>query len=145
MVERTREERTNEETTNEEAKGRGTWDFLTASLVIVVAGIASVSLLALAALMLVSKAAEANVDAMVSVLTAGTGVIGTLVGSFLGLKLGTEDKGRIQDQAEQYRREADHLMRALAVLPADQARAVLREVAEARRSGPSPKNPRSDQ
>jgi hypothetical protein len=104
---------------------------LTSSLIIVMVGIFVVGGLVALALFRIQGAAGANVDAMVSTLTAGTGVIGTLVGAFLGLKLGTEDKGRVQDQAEQYRQQTDRLMRAIAVLPEAQARAVLHEADEA--------------
>jgi len=104
---------------------------LTSSLIIVTVGIFVVGGLVALALFRIQGAAGANVDAMVSTLTAGTGVIGTLVGAFLGLKLGTEDKGRVQDQAEQYRQQTDRLMRAIAVLPEAQARAVLHEADEA--------------
>ena len=125
------EERTSERRPDEETRSARPLDFSTSSLIIVMVGIFVVGGLVALALFRIQGAAGANVDAMVSTLTAGTGVIGTLVGAFLGLKLGTEDKGRVQDQAEQYRQQTDRLMRAIAVLPEAQARAVLHEADEA--------------
>src|ERR671932_100981 len=97
------EERANDERTNTEATGGTGSAFLYSSTLIVVLGILVVG--GLAALALLRTSGDS--DAMVSALTAGTGVIGTLVGAFLGLKLGTEDKGRVADQAEEYRRQSD--------------------------------------
>jgi hypothetical protein len=135
MVANKREQPTDAQSTHEEGRGTTLWDFLTASLFIVLTAILTVALMDLGAMFVLSTTGEGSADATVSVLTAGTGVIGTLVGSFLGLKLGTEDKDRIQDQAEQYRQQSDQLMRAIAMLPPAQAEEVLRQVNEA--SAPS--------
>jgi hypothetical protein len=124
----TMEQRTRKQRPDEEARRSQPLNFLTSSLIIVIVGIFVVGILVGLTLFAIHSAVGTKGDAMVSTLTAGTGVIGTLVGAFLGLKLGTEDKGRVQDQAEQYRQQTDQLMRAIAVLPADQARAVLRDV-----------------
>jgi hypothetical protein len=128
------EERANDERTNTEATGGTAAAFLYSSTLIVVLGILVVG--GLAALALLRTSGDS--DAMVSALTAGTGVIGTLVGAFLGLKLGTEDKGRVADQAEEYRRQSDQLVRALAVLPPEQAQAVFSQVDEPSAPGESP-------
>jgi hypothetical protein len=124
-------QRTSRQRPDEEARGSQPLDFLTSSLIIVMVGILVVGSLVGLTLLAIHSAAGDKGDAMVSTLTAGIGVIGTLVGAFLGLKLGTEDKGRVQDQAENYRQQTDKLMRAIAVLPPDQAEAVLHRADEA--------------
>ncbi len=125
------DERTSARRPDEQTRSPQPLDFLTSSLIIVIVGILVVGTLVGLTLLAIHSAAGDKGDAMVSTLTAGIGVIGTLVGAFLGLKLGTEDKGRVQDQAENYRQQTDKLMRAIAVLPEAQARAVLHEADEA--------------
>jgi hypothetical protein len=133
------EEPTNGERTTEDAAGGGTTlEFLKSSLFVVMAGILVVGLLVAVALISIRNAGDANVDAMVSALTAGTGVIGTLVGAFLGLKLGTEDKDRVQQQADRSRQQSEQLLRAVAVLPPEDAKSVLDQVDEPTGSGASP-------
>jgi len=124
------EERRNGETTNdrrssERTAGSKALDFLTSSLIIVIAGIAVVGILVLVALFQIAGSADSNADAIVAVLTAGTGVIGTLVGALLGLKLGTEDKDRVQEQADQARQDREQMLRAIALLPPAAAEQVL--------------------
>ena len=124
--------------TNAQAAGRKALDFLTSSLIIVIAGIGVVGVLVLVALLQISGSADSNADAIVAVLTARTGVIGTLVvGAFLGLKLGTEDKDKVQEQADLARRDREQMLRAIAVVPPDTAEQVLAQTEAPPPAGPN--------
>src|ERR671921_888225 len=73
-------------------------------------------------------------DTLSAMLGTGTTVIGTLVGSFLGLRQGQQGRDQAEERAEQSRREAERSRRetervlwsALAYVPSDKAEEILR-------------------
>jgi uncharacterized protein YcfJ len=73
-------------------------------------------------------------DTLSAMLGTATTVIGTLVGSFLGLRQGQQGRDQAQERAEQSRREAEQSLRetervlwwALAYVPSDKAEEILR-------------------
>jgi hypothetical protein len=75
-----------------------------------------------------------DTDTLSAMLGTGTTVIGTLVGSFVGLRQGQQGRDQAQERAEQGRREAERsrqetervLWSALAYVPSDKAEAILR-------------------
>ena len=75
-----------------------------------------------------------DTDTLSAMLGTGTTVIGTLVGSFVGLRQGQQGRDRAQERAEQSLREAEESRRetervlwsALAYVPSDKAEEILR-------------------
>jgi hypothetical protein len=75
-----------------------------------------------------------DTDTLAAMLGTGTTVIGTLVGSFVGLRQGQQGRDQAQERAEQSRREAEQSLRetervlwsALAYVPSDKAEEILR-------------------
>jgi hypothetical protein len=61
-----------------------------------------------------------------TMLTAVTGVIGSLVGAYFGIQVGNQGRQQVEARAERRRQGAeDKLNRALAVLPPEAATAVV--------------------
>jgi hypothetical protein len=75
-----------------------------------------------------------DTDTISAMLGTATTVIGTLVGSFVGLRQGQQGREQAQQRAEQSRREAEQSRRqtervlwsALAYVPSDKAEEILR-------------------
>jgi hypothetical protein len=99
--------------------------FLMTSFWLIVLGVGVVGVLVAIALIVVSTQPESK-DSVDAILSAGTGVIGTLVGSFLGLRMGTEGREQAQERVEAERRRSDDMLKtALAYLPPDVARGLV--------------------
>jgi hypothetical protein len=101
--------------------------FLRSSYLVVVGAITAVTLLVIVAVIATTWGGTADADASSSMLATGTGVIGTLVGSFLGLRAGQQGREEAQERAEASRREAERVLwAALAYVPSDKAEEILR-------------------
>ena len=105
------------------------------SFFVVVSAIGAVLVLVVFAMLFAALLTQ-NVgsDTISAMLGTGTTVIGTLVGSFLGLRQGQQGRDQAQERAEQSRREAEQSRRetervlwsALAYVPSDKAEEILR-------------------
>jgi hypothetical protein len=78
-----------------------------------------------------------------AMLTAVTGVIGSLVGAYFGVQLGSEGRQQVEERAEGRRRDAEEMLnRALAMLSREDAARVLgMELPRSNVSGPAPDAP----
>jgi hypothetical protein len=97
--------------------------FLRSSYLIIVGAITAVTVLVLAAVIApIVGGGTADADSISAMLATGTGVIGTLAGSFLGLRAGQQGREEAQERADASRREAERVLwAALASLPPEQA------------------------
>jgi hypothetical protein len=117
------------------AQADGAERFFQNSFFVVVSATGAVVVLVLFA-MLLSALLTQNVDTdtLSAMLGTGTTVIGTLVGSFVGLRQGQQGRDQAQQRAEQTLREAERnrretervLWSALAYVPSDKAEEILR-------------------
>jgi hypothetical protein len=102
--------------------------FLRSSYFLVAGAITAVSVLDLTAVIVTTVGGGGTVDAnsISAMLATGTGVIGTLVGSFLGLRVGQQGREEAQERAEASRHEAERVLwAALAYVPPDKAEEIL--------------------
>jgi hypothetical protein len=78
-----------------------------------------------------------------AMLTAVTGVIGSLVGAYFGVQLGSEGRQQVEERAEGRRRDAEEMLnRALAMLSREDAARVLgMELPRSNVSEPAPDAP----
>jgi hypothetical protein len=102
---------------------------------VVVSAIGAVVVLVVFAMFFAALLTEnVGTDTLSAMLGTGTTVIGTLAGSFLGLRQGQQGRDQAQQRAEQSRREAEQSRRetervlwsALAYVPSDKAEEILR-------------------
>jgi uncharacterized protein YacL len=109
--------------------------FFQNSFFVVVAAIGAVLVLVVFAMLFAALLSQnVDTDTLSAMLGTGTTVIGTLVGSFVGLRQGQQGRDQAQQRAEQSRREAEQSRRetervlwsALAYLPSDKAEEILR-------------------
>jgi hypothetical protein len=117
------------------ATADGTQRFFQNSFFVVVSAIGAVLVLVVFAMLFAALLSQ-NVgsDTLSAMLGTATTVIGTLVGSFLGLRQGQQGRDQAQERAEQSRREAEQSLRetervlwwALAYVPSDKAEEILR-------------------
>jgi hypothetical protein len=106
--------------------------FFQNSFFVVVSAIGAVVVLVMLFAALLSQ--NVDTDTLSAMLGTGTTVIGTLVGSFVGLWQGQQGRDRAQERAEQSLREAEQSRRetervlwsALAYVPSDKAEEILR-------------------
>jgi len=101
--------------------------FLRSSYFLVAGAITAVSVLVLAGVIApIVGGGPADTDSISAMLATGTGVIGTLAGSFLGLRAGQRGREEAQERADASRREAEQVLwAALAYLPPEQAKEIL--------------------
>jgi hypothetical protein len=109
--------------------------FFQNSFFVVVSAIGAVLVLVVFAMLLAALLTQ-NVDSdtLSAMLGTATTLIGTLVGSFVGLRQGQQGSDKAQQRAEQSRREAEQSRRetervlwwALAYVPSDKAEEILR-------------------
>src|ERR687897_960925 len=119
----------------QDATADGTQRFFQNSFFVVVSAIGAVLVLVVFAMLFAALLSQ-NVgsDTPSAMLGTATTVIGTLVGSFLGLRQGQQGRDQAQERAEQSRREAEQSLRetervlwwALAYVPSDKAEEILR-------------------
>jgi hypothetical protein len=117
------------------ATADGVEHFFQTSFFVVVSAIGAVLVLVVFAMLFATLLTQ-NVgsDTLSAMLGTGTTVIGTLVGSFVGLRQGQQGRDQAQQRAEQGRREAERsrqetervLWSALAYVPSDKAEEILR-------------------
>jgi hypothetical protein len=101
--------------------------FFQNSFFVVVIVISVVAALVGVTILLAAKTKGADTDALSAMLGTGTTVIGTLVGSFLGLRQGQQGRDEAQERTEQSRRDTERVLwSALAYVPADKAEEILR-------------------
>jgi len=109
--------------------------FFQNSFFVVVSAIGAVVVLVVFAMLFAALLTDnVDTDTLSAMLGTGTTVIGTLVGSFLGLRQGQQGRDQAQERAEQSRREAEQSRRetervlwsALAYVPSDKAEEILR-------------------
>jgi hypothetical protein len=101
--------------------------FFQNSFFVVVIAIVSVVGLVGAALTLASFRPGVETDALSAMLGTGTTIIGTLVGSFLGLRQGQQGRDEAQERSEQSRQETERVAwSALAYVPSDKAEEILK-------------------
>ena len=109
--------------------------FFQNSFFVVVSAIGAVLVLVVFAMLFAALLTEnVDTDTLSAMLGTGTTIIGTLVGSFLGLRQGQQGRDQAQERAEQSRREAERSRRetervlwsALAYVPSDKAEEILR-------------------
>jgi hypothetical protein len=102
---------------------------------VVVSAIGAVLVLVVFAMLLAALLTQnVDTDTLSAMLGTGTTLIGTLVGSFVGLRQGQQGSDQAQQRAEQSRREAEQSRRetervlwsALAYVPSDKAEEILR-------------------
>jgi hypothetical protein len=102
---------------------------------VVVSAIGAVVVLVVFAMLFAALLTQnVGTDTLSAMLGTGTTVIGTLVGSFLGLRQGQQGRDQAEERAEQSRREAERSRRetervlwsALAYVPSDKAEEILR-------------------
>jgi len=109
--------------------------FFQNDLFVVVCAIGAVLVLVVFAMLFAALLTQ-NVDTDTLSAMLGTTVIGTLVGSFVGLRQGQQGREQAQQRAEQSLREAERSQRetervlwsALAYVPSDKAEEILRSV-----------------
>jgi hypothetical protein len=108
--------------------------FLQTSFAVVIAAIFAVVMLVGLSLVLAALQIQGtDTDAISTILGTGTTLIGTLVGSFLGLRQGQQGRDEAQERAEQSRQDTERVLwSALAHVPSDKAEEILRS---ARSSG----------
>jgi hypothetical protein len=109
--------------------------FFQNSFFVVVSAIGAVVVLVVFAMLFAALLSQnVDTDTLSAMLGTGTTVIGTLVGSFVGLWQGQQGRDRAQERAEQSLREAEQSRRetepvlwsALAYVPSDKAEEILR-------------------
>jgi hypothetical protein len=109
--------------------------FFQNSFFVVVSAIGAVLVLVVFAMLFAALLTQnVDTDTLSSMLGTGTTVIGTLVGSFVGLRQGQQGRDQAQQRAEQSLREAEQSRRetervlwsALAYVPSDKAEEILR-------------------
>jgi hypothetical protein len=109
--------------------------FFENSFFVVVSAIGACLVLVVFAMLLAALLTQnVHTDTLSAMLGTGTTVIGTLVGSFVGLRQGQQGRDQAQQRAEQGRREAEQSRRetervlwsALAYVPSDKAEEILR-------------------
>lgn len=120
--------------------------FFQNSFFVVVSAIGAVVVLVVLAMMFAALLTQ-NVDSdtLSAMLGTGTTLIGTLVGSFVGLRLGQQGRDQAQKRAEQSLREAEQSRReaervlwsALAYVPSEKAEEILRPSAPNSGVGPT--------
>jgi hypothetical protein len=105
------------------------------SFFVVVSAIGAVVVLVVFAMLLCALLTQnVDTDTLSAMLGTGTTVIGTLVGSFVGLRQGQQGRDQVQQRAEQSLRETERSRReterilwsALAYVPSDKAEEILR-------------------
>jgi uncharacterized membrane protein YdjX (TVP38/TMEM64 family) len=109
--------------------------FFQNSFFVVVSAIGAVLVLVVFAMLFAALLTQnVDTDTLSAMLGTATTVIGTLVGSFLGLRQGQQGRDKAQERAERSRREAEQSRRetervlwsALAYVPSDKAEEILR-------------------
>jgi hypothetical protein len=109
--------------------------FFQNSFFVVVSAIGAVVVLVVFAMLLCALLIQnVDTDTLSAMLGTGTTVIGTLVGSFVGLRQGQQGRDQAQQRAEQTLRDAERSRRetervlwsALAYVPSDKAEEILR-------------------
>jgi hypothetical protein len=109
--------------------------FFQNSFFVIVSAIGAVVVLVVFAMLFAALLTQnVGTDTLSAMLGTGTTVIGTLVGSFLGLRQGQQGRDQAEERAEQSRREAERSRRetervlwsALAYVPSDKAEEILR-------------------
>jgi hypothetical protein len=109
--------------------------FFQNSFFVVVSAIGAVLVLVVFAMLFAALLTQnVDTDTISAMLGTATTVIGTLVGSFVGLRQGQQGREQAQQRAEQSRREAEQSRRqtervlwsALAYVPSDKAEEILR-------------------
>ena len=105
------------------------YTFITSSLFLVLTAITLISVLVVLTMFTAADIAT-NADALTGILGTGTTLIGTLVGSFLGLRVGQRGREDVQERAEARRHEMEQLLwSALAYLPPERAEEILKRSA----------------
>jgi hypothetical protein len=100
--------------------------FLRSSYFLVMVAITFVSCMVVVTMLFASDIAT-DTDALTGILGTGTTVIGTLVGSFLGLRVGEQGKEDALERAEARRHEMEQVLwSALAYLPPERAEEILK-------------------
>jgi hypothetical protein len=102
--------------------------FFQNSFFVVVSAIGAVLVLVVFAMLFAALLTQnVDTDTLSAMLGTGTTVIGTLVGSFLGLRQGQQGRDQAQERAERSRRETERVLWwALAYVPSDKAEEILR-------------------
>jgi hypothetical protein len=120
---------------SEPAQAESVERFFQNSFFVVVSAIGAVVVLVVFAMLFAALLTQnVDTDTLSAMLGTGTTVIGTLVGSFVGLRQGQQGRDQAQERAEQSRREAEQSRReaervlwsALAYVPSDKADEILR-------------------
>jgi uncharacterized protein YacL len=88
---------TAEVTASNNQDGAEPWLYRRGALTIVLAGVGAIVLLALAALLILGLKLESG-SATVSVATSAFGVVGSIVGAYFGVKLGSEQATAVTGQ-----------------------------------------------
>jgi uncharacterized protein YacL len=88
---------TAEVTASNNQDGGEPWLYRRGALTIVLAGVGAIVLLALAALLILGLKLESS-SATVSVATSAFGVVGSIVGAYFGVKLGSEQATAVTGQ-----------------------------------------------
>ena len=105
------------------------------SFFVVVSAVGAVVVLVVFAMLFAALLTQnVGTDTLSAMLGTGTTIIGTLVGSFVGLRQGQQGRDQAQQRAEQSLREAERSRRetervlwsALAYVPSDKAEEILR-------------------
>jgi predicted membrane-bound spermidine synthase len=103
--------------------------FIQSSLFVVLVAITLISVMVVFTIISALDLAT-DTDALTGILGTGTTVIGTLVGSFLGLRVGQQGREDAQARAEARRHEMEQVLwSALAHLPPEQAEEILKRPA----------------
>jgi hypothetical protein len=124
------------------AQADGAERFFQNSFFVVVSAIGAVLVLVVFAMLFAALLTQnVDTDTLSAMLGTATTVIGTLVGSFVGLRQGQQGRDQAQERAERSRREAEQSRRetervlwaALAYVPSDKAEEILRSASESGR------------